>query len=507
MMDRVSLVSLQVVWFKRDLRVVAHEALSRACEAGPTLCLYVIEPGLWQQGSSSHRQWLFVRESLQDLQRQLRRLGAHLHLAQGSVPEVLESLRLRHGPLTLHSHVETGNAWTFDRDKAVARWCREHHFRWHEYAQNGVTRPVARRAQSFPDHWERWVSFPLFSVPDQGRFIPPQPDLELPAWPAQMGPDPWPCPARQPGGRSEGLAVLGSFLNQRGQAYRGAISSPLTAESGCSRLSPYIAHGCLSLREVVQRTRKAQAQARPLPWKASLEAFATRLAWHCHFIQKLEDRPSMEHSPVLPVMAQLKRPFDQARFDAWRAGRTGWPLVDASMRYLHHHGWINFRMRAMLVSAATYSLSLPWQPVAQHLAQLFVDFEPGIHYPQVQMQSGTTAGTILRMYNPVTQAMNLDPEGQFVRRWVPELRGVSPAWIFEPWKMTAPLRQQAGWTEDHFYPSPLVDFAGVHQAAKAEMTRLRALPDVQGRSPISRPTVADQAAPKAHSQDAQLSLF
>ena len=128
----------------------------------------------------------------------------------------------------------------------------------------------------------------------------------------------------------------------------------------------------------------------------------------------------------------------------------------------------------MLVSSATYSLSLPWQPVAQWLAQLFVDYEPGIHYPQVQMQSGANGGTVLRMYNPVTQATELDPEGRFVRQWVPELRQVSATWIFEPWKMTPVLRQHVGWTPEAGYPCPLVDFVAVHRAAKAEMTALRA---------------------------------
>ena len=133
----------------------------------------------------------------------------------------------------------------------------------------------------------------------------------------------------------------------------------------------------------------------------------------------------------------------------------------------------------MLVSSATYSLSLPWQPVAQWLAQLFVDYEPGIHYPQVQMQSGANGGTVLRMYNPVTQATELDPDGRFVRQWVPELRQVSDTWIFEPWKMTPALRQRVGWTPEADYPCALVDFVAVHRAAKDEMTALRAAHNLQ----------------------------
>ena len=465
---------LQVVWFKRDLRTFDNEALFRACASGPTLCFYVVEPDYWQSKSTSNRQWLFVRESLEDLAKQLKKLGASLVVHQGTVVQSLEEFRRQYGSLTLHSHQETGNLWTFERDKTVARWCRAHQCNWHEYAQNGVSRPVSRRKSRFKDHWDQWAAASMFPTPSPSNFVAQDPGLLPAQWPMAVCSDPYPCAGRQPGGRAEGLAVLDSFLSHRGEAYRGSISSPLTAESGCSRLSAHIAYGCVSLREIAQRVAGAQAHASTAQWRHSLSAYYTRLWWHCYFIQTFENKPSIEDTPLLPEMALLNRPFDQAKFDAWRRGQTGWPLVDACMRYLHHHGWINFRMRAMLVSAATYSLSLPWRPVADWLAGLFVDFEPGIHYPQIQMQSGTAGGTVLRVYNPVTQATTLDAEGHFVKRWMPELRNVSQAWIFEPWKMTLNLRQQAGWTQDSFYPCPLVDFERVHKDAKAEITALRA---------------------------------
>jgi deoxyribodipyrimidine photo-lyase len=246
-------VTLQVVWFKRDLRVSDHEALSRACLTGPVLCLYVIEPAYWQLGDTSRRQWLFVRESLLDLAEQLHTLGARLVVRLGQVTEVLQSIRQAHGPFALHSHQETGNAWTFERDKAVARWCRAQTCPWHEYAQNAVTRPVSKRQLAFKDHRDAWAASPLLTVPSPATFVAYVQGLPSEQWPLDMGSDLVPCPGRQAGGRTQGLALLGSFMGRRGQAYRGAISSPLTAESACSRLSPYIAQGCLSLREILQR--------------------------------------------------------------------------------------------------------------------------------------------------------------------------------------------------------------------------------------------------------------
>ena len=222
----------------------------------------------------------------------------------------------------------------------------------------------------------------------------------------------------------------------------------------------------------------AQAQAATPRWSRSLTGFMTRLHWHCYWIQSFETVCHMEQEPLVSEMARLNRPFDQVRFDAWTAGRTGWPMVDACMRFLHHNGWINFRMRAMLVCAATHSLELPWQPVADWMAQMFVDFEPGIHYPQIQLQSAMSGGSVVRMYNPVTQATTLDPEGVFVRRWVPELANVSQYWIFEPWKMTDGLRERAGLAGPLQYPLPMVDFNQTHRAAKAAITEIRAEHDL-----------------------------
>lgn len=474
-------MSLQVVWFKRDLRIVDHEALFRACSAGPTVCFYTIEPHYWALSNTSNRQWLFVRESLEDLAGQLAALGATLIVHQGNVLDALRSFKDEFGSFTLHSHVETGIGWTFERDKQVTAWCRANHCPWYEYAQNGVCRPIQARKAGFKAYWDLWAASPRFPVPEHATFVVSKSfqssglqSLAPDQWPLDVCSDSYPCTQRQTGGRKAGLAVFRDFLSNRGQAYSGSISSPLTAESGCSRLSPYLTYGCLSLKEIVQRTMVAQDKASSRPWSKSLAAFAKRLHWHCYWIQAFESACHMEYEPLVPHMAQLNRPYDQKRFDAWRTGHTGWPLVDACMRYLHHHGWINFRMRAMLVSAATHSLSLPWKPVADWLAQQFVDFEPGIHYSQIQMQSAMSGVTVLRMYNPVTQAMRLDPQGDFVRRWVPELANVSNFWIFEPWKMTPNLRQQAGWTQAFSYPVPLVDFEVSHRETKAAITELRA---------------------------------
>lgn len=464
---------LQLVWFKRDLRSADHQALCQAAKAGPVLAFYCLEPDYWQLPDTSARQWQFVRESLADLNHQLE---GQLRLFQGNVIQLLTQLKHKLGQFTLHSHQETGNYWTYQRDIQVANWCRQHQIHWHQYQQFGVIRPNPGR-----DHWAKnWQSFmqqPVATLTDntiqknsintvQWHIV--SEDLQLPAADLNQvyGKLTLPCPGRQHGGRQQGLALLNSFLQQRGEFYRSSISSPITAEHACSRLSPYLAYGCLSMREVLAAVRITQQQQSTRYWKNSLKAFESRLWWHCHFIQKLEDQPDMEWRNLHPAYNALRQHYNPQWLMAWKSGNTGWPMVDACMRYLHHHGWINFRMRAMLMSVASYPLWLPWQVTAPFLAQLFVDYEPGIHYPQAQMQSGTTGINIPRIYNPTLQAQKLDPSGSFIRQWLPELRQVPTSWIHQPWLMPEKLQQSYRCILGKHYPMPLVDFSDACRTAR-----------------------------------------
>jgi deoxyribodipyrimidine photo-lyase len=470
----VSNSSPQVVWFKRDLRVQDHTSLARATASGPTLCIYAVELEYWEHPSTSDRQWHFVRESLLSLDEQLKFLGTALEVHVSPVIEMLDALRLRLGQFTLHSHEETGGLWTYARDRAVAAWCRDHGVTWHEYPQNAVVRPSSRRRREFREQWNNWVSAPLERVAKEPVWLERAADQNLTLLPESVKTDELPCPGRQRGGSQAGQEILQSFLASRGQGYSANMSSPLTAEHGTSRLSPHIAHGTISLRQIAQSALRAKNTAPRGHWHNQLHSFVTRLWWQSSAVQNLERHPDSELRARVPLMEQLPRPMDSARFEAWRLGRTGWPLVDASMRFLHHNGWLNFRMRAMLVTIATHTLALPWRPVADWLSKLFVDFEPGIHYNQIQMHSGVSGHLVLRIYNPLKQAIDLDPRGEFVRRWVPELAGVPDEWIFMPWAIPESLRPEFGLSGENDYPMPFVDFEIANRIAKADIAALHA---------------------------------
>ena len=480
-------MTYSVVWFKRDLRVHDHAPLNAAAQQGPLLCLYVIEPSLWQQPDAATQHYHFIRESLQALDGQLQALGARLHVAVGEAVDVLAALHA-HAPFAaLHAHEETGNALTYERDRAVARWCRSHGVAWREWPQFGVARGLRDRNR-WSAHWEQHMQQAQVAAPE--RLIPPTvlapgvlPLTHTP-WPrpAALGLDPSEPPRRQRGGRARAQAVLHDFWHDRCERYRGGISSPLSAPDACSRLSPHLAYGCLSLREVVQGTRRQLQLTDPAlrRHRMGLQAFMSRLYWHCHFIQKLESEPELEWRNLHRGYDGLREhEHNPAHLQALMDGRTGWPMVDACVAMLRETGWLNFRMRAMLVSVAAYPLWLHWREVGQWLARQFLDYEPGIHWSQMQMQSGTTGINTTRVYNPIKQAQDHDPQGRFVRRWLPAMRRVPETWLFEPWRMPDDVQRRCGLQPGVDLPVPLVDLDSATRRAKERVYALRHDPQVR----------------------------
>ncbi len=455
---------IELVWLKRDLRSADHEALTAAAARGPVLPVYVIEPELWQQPDSALRHWQFIAESLRELDHDLRQRGQGLLVCEGEILSVLKDLHQRFGLRAVHSHEETGNGWTYQRDRQVAHWLKVVGIEWHQYQQFGVCRPLADR-DHWASAWDRFMAQPKHQAPAR---LQPVVLTQLPPLEHPLGAEHRPCPGRQPGGRYHGLRLLRSFLGQRSRLYRASLSAPAAASHYCARLSTYLAYGCISLREVVQATDTALAEQADASWRASLQAFKSRLYWHCHFIQKLEDQPDIEFVDLYPAMRGLRSDSKPEHLAAWAEGRTGYPMMDACMRQLHHDGWLNFRMRACLMSFASYLLWLPWRDSALHLARQFTDYEPGIHYCQAQMQSGTTGINALRIYNPVKQSLEQDPEGDYIRHWVPELARVPASWIHQPWQLPASLQQQWGVRIGEDYPAPVID----HEAAAREARRL-----------------------------------
>ena len=458
--------TLQIVWFKRDLRLADHAPLVEAAKAGPVLALHVAEPDYWVLPDTSYRHWAFLRGAVADLAERIENAGGRLCVRTGDAVEVLASLRATHGAFTLRAHEETGNFWTYERDERVRLWCRETSTPFVEERQYGILRGSALNRDRWSRSWDAFMS----------REPLPQPDVK---W-VDAGTEPIPEPealglahdgirTMQEPGRAAALATLHAFLHERGETYQKAMSSPVTGADACSRLSVHFVAGSISMREAYRATIERREAVEALPkgerglWPSALKSFIGRLHWHCHFIQKLEAEPELEWRPMARAYEGLRPPpNDPERLERFATGTTGYPFVDACMRSLVATGWINFRMRAMLMSFASYDLWLPWQQSAMVLARLFTDYEPGIHWTQAQMQSGETGINAVRIYSPVKQGHDQDPDGAFTRRWVPELAHLDGAAVHEPWKHDAPD-----------YPERIVDHAEAAREAKRRIYAVR----------------------------------
>ena len=283
----------------------------------------------------------------------------------------------------------------------------------------------------------------------------------------------------QAGGTKTGLAYLESFLSHRHKKYQQSISKPKAARTHCGRVSPYIAWGNLSVRYVWQRAKQAKAQGAS---GFQLNAFTSRLRWQAHFIQKFEMETRMEFESVNTGFRQLKKEVNTDYINAWKTGTTGFPLVDASMRCVVETGYLNFRMRAMVVSFFTHHLWQPWQMGAVFLGKQFLDFEPGIHYPQFQMQAGETGINMVRIYNPTKNALEHDPEGTFIRKWVPELAELPTPFVLEPWSMTTIEQQAYSCVLGKDYPKAIVTIKETYKHASTVLWHMKRNPTVRRES-------------------------
>lgn len=424
-----------VIWVKRDARLADNSCLAEAESLGlDALPFFCFEPSVLEASDFSEMHIQAQWQAINGLRQGLRQMGSDIVIAYGEVVDKLTKLYERIPFAYLFAHEEIGNNITFQRDQAVAKWCLDRGITYREFPQSSVRRGGVNR-DKLQKMWQSRIAntqplpIPRIRQTEELRLL-----AARTAFPklAQFASNRlW-----QPVSEADAQATLTDFLTVRSKWYRGGISSPNTAFTAGSRLSVHLAWGTITARQVWHAVRSRLADLDPndpesARWKQSLNAFLSRLHWRDHFTQRLESEPDLEFRSIHPSYRDTPYENDERLHQAWRDGVTGYPMVDAVMRCLAATGFVNFRMRAMVVSFACHVLHLDWRLIHPHLARVFRDYDPGIHLNQLQMQAGVVGWNAIRVYNPAKQLADWDSSCKFVKAWLPELKELTAEQILK----------------------------------------------------------------------------
>ncbi|TXS44465.1 cryptochrome/photolyase family protein [Streptomyces sp. t39] len=442
-------MTVAVVLFTSDLRLHDHPPLRAAQQAADEVVpLFVLDPAIGAAGFDAPNRRAFLADCLADLDAGLRERGGRLVVRSGPVVREVAAVVAACGAHEVHMAAGV-SGFAHRREEALRAELDGRGVALHAHdtvitavAPGSVTPAGSDHYAVFTPYFRRWSQERLRTAGAAPRTVRVPAGVRGERLPARSGVG-GVSPGLPKGGETAGRHRFLTWKRSGLDAYEDRHDD--LAGDDTSRLSPYLHFGALSPVELVERAR---AHGGP-----GAEAFVRQLCWRDFHHQVLAARPSAAAEDYRTRHDRWRR-TDEAReeIDAWREGRTGYPVVDAAMRQLRHEGWMHNRARLLVGSFLTKTLYVDWRVGASHFLDLLVDGDLVNNQLNWQWVAGTGTDTRPhRVLNPVVQGRRFDPRGAYVRRWVPELRGVDDRFVHEPWLMSAGERAAVD------YPDPLVD--------------------------------------------------
>ncbi|MEM9814837.1 MAG: deoxyribodipyrimidine photo-lyase [Cyanobacteria bacterium P01_D01_bin.6] len=450
-----------LVWFRRDLRICDHEPLFRAARRGLVIPVFVLDRALLKHPETGAARVAFMLDCLAALDADLQARGGRLILRCGDPVQVLPELVRATQAEGIYAYTDCERIYGRVRDARLNQTLVDQamKIRWFE--------PPASLADLIPypryrSRWFRDMSAPLVPTPDRVEVPPNIPSETLPSLATlEHTADSKPIP---PGGTAAARKLLADFLGDKSDRYYWQLSYP-SAEA-TTGLSPHIKFGAISVRECVQTIQQTPDQG-DFRIRRSHQQLIARLRWGNGFTQRFRYLPQLELRSLYTVFDEDGWAFDEALYQAWQAGQTGFPIVDAAARCLNATGgWqaLNFRSRAIYASFLSNLLGMDWRFGALHFMRHLIDGDCPIDHYQWAMQSGVTHcldKTWTRIYNPGQMAVDrCDPEGAFIKHWVPELAHLDPAQLGCPPPMKG-------------YPTPILDYRQARQKRVEQLEKQR----------------------------------
>ncbi len=449
-------------WLRRDLRLADNDALAAALAGGRRVVpVFILDPLLLDGPTSSPTRAAFLLGGLRTLDADLRARGSRLVVRRGRPAAELTRLLAETGASAIYAE-DDHSPYAHHRDDAV-----QFDLPLRLVGSSAVRPPgTILKANGAPytvftPFSRAWLSLPLpgsgdlrpapTALPDPGDVtgepIPEHPTL-LPGVPF-------------PPGEAEAQRRLQRFLAEAIAGYD-ATRDRLDLD-GTSRLSPYLRFGMLAPRAAVVAALSARAVGE------GAARWLNELIWRDFYIHILEHFPHVTRQNFQPARRDVVWRNDPDDFAAWREGQTGYPVVDAAMRQMAASGWMHNRARMIVASFLVKDLLIDWRWGEQWFMRCLVDGDPAANNGGWQWTAGTgtDAAPYFRVFNPVTQGRKFDPDGDYARRWLPELAGVRGAAVHEPWRLSAAERQAAGLVFGRDYPLPIVDHAVARERALA----------------------------------------